>query len=412
MSYTQEIKDKIIDLMNQYPNTTMIRYGYKTTNGIKTKTPSIVFGVKVKKSLSELSSDEILPKSISLSSKDIITDVIEEPEAEPMAVEYCPNSFYTWQTTPPPQRNTQRPLMGGLEVKNQTTQYLGTMGFIAVDNETNSLVGVTNAHVALAGNTKSAFIASENNRGLVNCFNDDMAQDASSSTSLRIGKVKKYKPLYSTQSNYTDGALLTLKESEINLNESFKFYGFESDITGPLDFATTEEIDSLVDNNYELYSVGRTTGAKGFGVTKLLFDGYSSFNISYNLGNGSSKSVFFTDCISYVASADTTTTGNICYSPIEGGDSGSALLANIDGTIKIIGLSFAGSGYIGQLKFLAHACRIDKVSEDLNISPFVGQSVNFSDNDNPLVHYIAGTSSSETVEINGKTYYQQGLINI
>jgi hypothetical protein len=127
MSYTQEIKDKIIDLMNQYPNTTMIRYGYKTTNGIKTKTPSIVFGVKVKKSLSELSSDEILPQNISLSSKDIITDVIEEPEAEPMAVEYCPNSFYTWQTTPPPQRNTQRPLMGGLEVKNQTTQYLGTL---------------------------------------------------------------------------------------------------------------------------------------------------------------------------------------------------------------------------------------------------------------------------------------------
>ena len=56
----------------------------------------------------------------------------------------------------------------------------------------------------------------------------------------------------------------------------------------------------------------------------------------------------------------TTTNGNSCYYPINSGDSGSALLANINGEIKIIGLCFAGStsgspdGYFT----IGRACRL------------------------------------------------------
>jgi hypothetical protein len=88
-------------------------------------------------------------------------------------------------------------------------------------------------------------------------------------------------------------------------------------------------------------------------------------------------------------------------------------LVNINGTIKIVGLSFAGAGQCdGCLKFIAHANRIDRVAEDLNISPFTGQTVNFSDIDNPLVHYELGLSSDETKVINGKTYYQLGSLEV
>jgi len=419
MAYTQEIKDEIRNLLIKYPNANIVKYGYKTKNGIRTGEKSIVFGFDEKKPLSELNESEIIPNSVNIKNEDIVTDVIVEQKPQPL-YEFCPSSFYTWQNTTPPQRNFQRPLKGGLEISNQSSSSLsggiiiGTMGFIAVDNETNSLVGVTNNHVAIAP-PRTGFIANEPNRAVDNCLGNNVSQDASYSSSKRIGKVKRYKPIYGNVNNYTDGALISLKESEVNLNESYKFYGFESDITGPLDFATTAEIDSLIDNNYEFYSVGRTTSAKGFGETKLLFDGYSTFPIAYSLGinENNLKYVIFADSISYIASASTTTPGDVCYSPIEGGDSGSGLLVNINGTIKIVGLSFAGAGQCdGCLKVIAHANRIDRVAEDLNISPFTGQAVNFSDIDNPLVHYEPGLSSDETKVINGKTYYQLGSLEV
>ena len=66
----------------------------------------------------------------------------------------CPSNFYFWSSnnvlnptgaTTPIQQNTIRPIMGGLQIRNQTKSWVGTMGFIAVDKDTDSLVGVTNA---------------------------------------------------------------------------------------------------------------------------------------------------------------------------------------------------------------------------------------------------------------------------
>ena len=87
-------------------------------------------------------------------------------------------------------------------------------------------------------------------------------------------------------------------------------------------------------------------------------------------------------------------------------------MANINGTIKIIGLSFAGSttGSADGYMTIARACRIDRVAEELNIEAFTGQTVNFSDKSNPQVHYEIGSSSQETVTINGNKFYQVGTI--
>ena len=95
------------------------------------------------------------------------------------------------------------------------------------------------------------------------------------------------------------------------------------------------------------------------------------------------------------------------------GDSGSALLANINGTVKIVGLSFAGSdlGQPDDYFRIARACRIDKVAEELNIKAFTGQTVNFSDKSNPEVHYEVGLSSLSAVTIDGNKFYQVGVVN-
>ena len=117
--------------------------------------------------------------------------------------------------------------------------------------------------------------------------------------------------------------------------------------------------------------------------------------------------------ISYVASASTTTDGDACFYPINSGDSGSALLADFNGTLKIIGLCFAGStsgspdGYFT----VARACRIDRVAQQLNISAFTGQTVNYSNTSNVKVHYEPGFSSLSAVTVNGNKYYQLGTVN-
>lgn len=417
MSYTQEIKDKISLLTSQMSEEcTSVGYGFKEKDGKLTKEKSIIFTFKQKKPLSELNPDEVVPEIIEVGNDLLKTDV-REGVNEFMAYEACPSSFYRWSSNStlnpdgritPIQQNEVRPLKGGLQIRNQSLGYLGTMGFIAVDKDTNSLVGVTNAHVM----TGNFFIATEASRSISNTYNQNMGQPATS-VSQRVGVTKRYIPVVGTTTgvNYVDGALLTLDESEIDLNESYKYYGFS--FTSPPPFATTEEIDDLINNDWNLYSVGRTTGAKGEGVTKLKFLSYDNVYVFNSLNSEFNRLCLFNECISYIASASTTTSGNGCYYPIESGDSGSALLAEINGTLKIIGLSFAGSttGSGTGYKTIARACRIDRVAEELNIEAFTGQTVNFSDKTNPDVHYEIGFSSLSSVTINGNKYYQVGTVS-
>lgn len=412
MPYTQEIKDKIRELyLQKSDDCTSIGYGFKEKDGILTEEKSIIFSFKEKKPLSELTQEEIVPDYITISNKNIKTDVIQGQDFL-LANVACPTSFYSWSSdsslnptgrTTPPQQFQQRPLKGGLEIRNQTLNSLGTMGFIAVDKETNSLVGVTNGHVMC----DIFFGATESGRGAYSVFNNNMAQPGSTSSNLRIGITKKYIPIYSNPyQNYVDGALLTLDSSVVDSNQSGLYYGFS--FTDPPPFATSQEIDDLIDNNWDFYSVGRTTGAKGEGVTKLKFLSYNTISVFNNLTSTTMRTASFYDCISYIASASTTATGDRCFWPINAGDSGSALLANINGTVKIIGLSFAGSTGGTDKYVIARACRIDRVAEQLNIEAFTGQTVNFSDKTNPQFHYEMGASPLSAVTINGNKYYQVG----
>ena len=418
MLYTQEIKDKISDLAkNSSDNCTSIGFGFKEVNGELTDERALIFRFKEKKPIADLLPSEIVPKTITVGNETLQTDVCQG-EDRFVAYEACPSSFYSWSSnsslnptgsTTPSQQSEIRPIKGGLQVRNQTKGWVGTMGFVAVDNETNSIVGVTNAHVM----TEIFFRANESGRGVENVYGDDIGQP-SSSVSQQVGVTKRYVPVQGNASggiNYVDGALFTIDSSSINTSQSYQYYGLS--FTGAPEFATTEEIDDLINNNYEFYSVGRTTGAKGEGVTKLKFLSYDTVYVNNNLTSSTERLCRYDECISYIASANTTTNGNGCYYPINSGDSGSALLANIDGTVKIIGLCFAGStsGSVDGYFTIGRACRIDRVVEELNISAFTGQSINYSDTTIPQVHYEAGFSSLSAVTINGNKFHQLGTVN-
>lgn len=410
---------------NRPKNVIGLGYGYKVVNNTITDELSIIHYVDKKLSTNELNSDEIIPKTLLLDSSVYLTDVIEgnfkflQGEPNPNLASFCPTDFYDWYTNvkPIPNRAKIRPIQGGSSAINYTTiaGYIGTLGFLAKDNDTNTLVGVSNNHV-LVGD--SAFITSNRNINgvLTNVLNNRIVQPFNDPSSF-IGTIKKYKPISNSGTNYLDVALTTLKPSDISYSQSYKQFNLNG-YTGPLQYATTQEIDSLLSNRNSLFSSGARTGAKGEGASKLLpFSLYNIFNIAY--GNQKSETnVVFGDSIGFIASASTITPGRFCLSPIEGGDSGSALLADFNGVRKIIGLVFAGSsanynvnGNIDPFTTIGFANRIDRLARDMNISPWNGeQSVGFSDLTKIQTYFIPGTSSQETIKNGSAIFWQAGLV--
>lgn len=426
---TKEINDKLLELFENRPsNCNSVSYSRKEVDGKKTNEWSFVYTVDKKKPLSELTSEDIISKEVNVDGVVIHTDVVEGI-TKFTAYENCPCEFYEWtssfcstSTSPLLNKNNVSPVKGGLQISNTAFNEglgytYGTMGFIAVDSDDNSIVGVTNNHVIIG----DAFRADQWSASgpFSSTLNQVVAQPYSFSSSNIIGGVKRYTPMLKsgTGINYVDGALLTLDQSVVSNTETYKQFGLD-DLSYPLPFATTEEIDDLPNNDWEFFSVGARTGIKGHEATKLKFDGFDTLAVGNNLQGDDNVSATFHECILYHASASTTTSGNLCYDPIYGGDSGSALVARIDGVDKIIGLCFAGRftsgpGTNGQTYARASkgiANRIDRVAEYLNIEAYTGQTVNFSDRENPEIVYVSGQSNESSITQNGKTYYQGGII--
>lgn len=386
-----------------------VSFGKKETGGVLTDKNAVVFTVLKKKPLDEIPEQERIPSLIEFSGVTFETDV---EEGEIHFLESCPSDFYTWTTTPPSNRNTIRPLQGGISSTNYTNlgSYVGTLGFLAVDNDTNSLVGVSNNHVLVY----DAFQANELNpsgerSSIQNNFVTQPNESGNSGLQNAIGLVKRYVPLSGTSYyNSVDCALTTINESDIDYSTSYKQYGMTGWVT-PLDFATTSEIDNLLETNPNLFSSGRTTGPKGEGDMKLFAESISSvISIAYHK-QGVSTTVYFEDCIKFYASASTTPSGYVCTYPIAPGDSGSALVADFGGTRKIVGLVFAGSSS-GGVTTRGYANRIDKVVEQINISVWSGQTVNFSNTGSTETYTVSGLSSVDTLNLSGNTYWQAGII--
>jgi hypothetical protein len=217
--------------------------------------------------------------------------------------------------------------------------------------------------------------------------------------------VKRYFPIRSGL-NYVDGAICTLTSADIDINQSYKQYGLSIDNFLP--FATTEEIDSLIDNSFDLFSSGRTTGAKGEGNIKLkISQANSIINIQYEK-QGVMQALQFGKCLHFIATPNSIKPySQTCNFPIAAGDSGSVLIADINGVKKIIGLVFAGSVQNG-IVTEGIANRIDEVASKLCISAWNGGLLKF--NNNKIKVLITNSYDDQPcLEHNGEKYWQLGF---
>ncbi len=392
------IKDKIQELFVSTPPDVSVTYGKKYTNGEFTGEIGIVFNVEKKKPLNEIPENEILPTSVEINGVSYVTDVFETGKITAMACDQqVLDNCYGWQTTLPTNQNYIRPLKGGLQITNYDSNSFGTLGFIAVDNETNALVAITNNHVAI----RNGFYTTDRDQyNEDNEVNTPMYQPANGSSTF--GSVMRYVALrlpgpdpINPIPNYVDAAAISVNPTDISFTESFKQHGISYNL--PMPFATTSEIDNLLTTNPPLYSSGRTTGAKtgACGLTTLGIFG-NTFVYPYDNGTIDNNVILFNDLIHYTrANPD-------CEWPISPGDSGSALIADFNGTYKIIGLAFAGGSNVGS------ACRIDRVAQELNISAWDGTAKPFIDLNSRSTITVTGSSLDNPIACNGKLYWQVG----
>jgi hypothetical protein len=403
-----------------------VGYGLNERNGKTLNEYCITFTVERKLPLEEVPLEERIPSQIEIDGVMYNTDVVEE-KVELTGFLDCIEDdpvFYAWRNSSPGNKNTFRPLMGGTSVSNITSKTFssGTMGFIAVDNEDNTLVGVSNNHVLIY----DAYFATERNpSSVVTSITGDEAVQASypdSYTVNTMGLIKKYQPISSDPLvNVVDAACLAISQFDddsnetISTGESWKQYGLQN-MTSPPRFATTSEIDEALSNpNQQFFSSGRTTGPKGESPTKLYcVTPLLSIRVSGYVKQGVRTEATINECFMYRAKGPTTPEGDWCISPIEGGDSGSAILTVVNGEYVIIGLAFAGGSrpVDGVYKVVnGYGCRIDNIATALNIRAWDGSlsGIGFSDTANTETYILEGLSEEKAIIRNGKTYWQAGI---
>lgn len=412
---TQEIKNKLNELYQNTPDYVGVGYGHKTIKGVETSDKSIVFTVPKKKPLNEIPFNEHLPEFIEINGTIYRTDVIEIGKVVPM-IDYpiCDNPLispncYTWTplgTVNPPNRQTYRPLIGGVSLTAQRLiGKVGTLGLIVVDSISQKLVGLTNNHVVVQDPSYTSY--RNLNSTIVNEYKSSAYQNGEvvPSVTTRIGEVVRYVPIKSQpELNTVDGALVSLCANTVSNITSFKQLGIN--YNQPMPFATTAEIDSLVATPRTILSSGRTSGVKsGNCGLKIKMLGASQAVYGYPLQDTGNRPISFNSLIVFTRLSEG------CNFPIYGGDSGSVLIADFDGVYKIIGLNFAGSsqvpGSTTDIGQFGYACRIDNVAFELGIEAWDGTPKNTVSTIEKVI--TPGGSPNKTIIVDGKTYWQVGL---
>jgi hypothetical protein len=407
-------------ICNQYlktnPNITGIGIGKKIKNGERLDQLSIIFSVQEKKPLSELSEEEIIPQNIDINDQNIISDVVRCGRAIRVGCKDWVQGQkiidgYGTGTNATAEQNLHRvrvrPLVGGISITEQSglLEYLGTLGCLAIDNEDGKVIGLTNSHVVC-----ECYVEPENQLSIYNFnssgdpiiqpallepYNGTEASLPSNQLINKIGTVKRYASsnfndiYFDSTANYIDAAVISIDAGNAT-SASFGMLGFNE--TGPLPFATTSEINSLISNNCPLAISSRTTGAKnvdcGIIATEINSSAYIAAErcLPYDndyiqqlipwLGGdfdfwrgGQRKYIYYNDLVKfeYADGSDGVSVG---------GDSGSAVIALLPGGVrKIVGLLFLGTTDAGATA--GWFCRIDRVAEELNVSQWNG-NLNFS----------------------------------
>jgi phosphatidylethanolamine-binding protein (PEBP) family uncharacterized protein len=466
---TKEINKTLKEWNEKTPSDIGVGYGFKQTDGVYTDEICIVFSVKEKKPLSELSEDEVLPSEIKINeNKTVSTDVIQVGEVYALQ---C--SRTTPVTNPPPicepfiltaptNRSAFATLKGGISITSiRKASSVGTLGMIVQDVHTNALVGLTNNHVVIGNSIKAQYQNLNpvlgNNFPITNEINPDNTAcqpgEFGFQQNLSFGQVIRYVPISPEQTlqpngfwinsptllpkNNVDAALVSVDCNKIDFNQSWKFSGFESLMTSPLPFATTAEIDNLLISNPQLYSTGRSTGPKGLGTpgcelrihqinVATIVGGYSWHLAPGNQQYGTAAS-YNPRLIAFYKPSGVPAQPH-CLWPCAAGDSGSMLIANL-GTqaapiFKIIGLVFAGNSvpsypvtsgpqnvftFTGTYSnWLGYACRIDDVANELGIKAWTGGNAPLVNPQSISLITLPGLNSVTATTCQNESYYQVG----
>jgi hypothetical protein len=426
-----EILKKIDELSKVYHNAS-IGYGFKTVNGEITDKIGITFGVENKLPLSELNPDEVLPSEIVIDGQVYKTDVIQMGKLQP-AICNIPSSCYPYPDINDPynpalnpaipNRYKTRPVMGGSGLQipfnpdNPNNAYgSGTLGFIALEKDSNAYVAVSNVHVLQARvitGVASTGISGSYNLDLVSTFyagntkpignGDYGSANAFGDPSNTIGRgmfLVRWKTDPGT--NETDCGFFLLKEKDTNgdtilsVTESWKQLGL-SEITSPPPFATTAELDGMMTPsspyfNPEVISSGLATGPKNGACGLKIFAIHQSGAFGSN--------VLFRDVITF------TRTNPDCLYPIYSGDSGSAVLAKFGGVWKIIGLAYGTLVNNADEEVYGSLCRIDYIAEQLNIKAWDGTGGRFANTETIATQVSAGPTNTATRILGGKRNWQ------
>lgn len=429
MEITQKLKDKIEEIAKANPKLCSVGLGQKVSGGQLTGENAIVCAVEQKKPIEQLSQEEILPSEITIDGETFKIDVIESSRAQLFGCSSCGG----WNGGAATNRSFTRPLRSGIVITSSTSYPgIGTLGTFVKDVATGCVLGLTNNHVTIDDatytSTRNLALTSKNDYSPTN-FAYQGSEDGTPMNvpANIIGLSVRYAPSFTNDtgiSNKIDAALFSVREKDFSPSTSWQPIGLESEITSNPPFASTAELDTLFTTNPEIITSGRTSGPRGHNVCGELRVEQSPASLNLLItSQGIEKLINYSDCISVIRPDDDTPTSQQagCLNPGLQGDSGSAVYANINGTIKLIGLLFAGNctsanpccaegGPPNGCSTRFYVCRIDHIADELGVEWFdPNGQLSFVDENS--IEYITqpGGSADSTIVCDGKTYWQAGL---
>ncbi len=381
-----------------------VGWGYKTTNGITTDELCLVFAVVSKKPLAELTQEEILPTTLIVDNETVKTDVVESELAQALS-----NCHAATDSSSSSHRVSHRPLMGGISISHKEAgATAGTLGGMFKDKDDGSVVGLTNLHV-VCPNVVAYGVYSAERPSVFSVWDIESKkmrqQGFLDGGGGDIGDVKRYHPMTldtssaATRINYIDAAVIGLDSSSLIDANSGSQLGPLSPVNYPV--ATTAEIDGLLVNGNFLIKSGRTTGYLGSSsACRILVHDMNWI-----------QSVAFPPLYSTITLHDLIrfTYADFGTNVVVGGDSGSILLADFSGVLKIVGLVFAGGGSVAIPSQVGFACRIDRVMDQLNLE-VLGSTTLINASSNWEFIDRVPSAASPTLTENGKKYWECGKL--
>ncbi len=431
---TENLKLELEKQFDETPDYVIgVSYGFKKKNGQKTNQKSIIFKVLNKKPVGQIPQNEIIPPSIKVSGSEYITDVVEGTKAEFF------NCFAS-ESDPSIQRlrgipNLLAPMRGGNELVlmpdgwsgpalGSSDYTVGTLGFFAVDNYDDKVVGVTNSHVAVLhrlycnerdiGDEDPNPYNTIDERPWTNILPDlDINPKCAvwNNTNLSDASVniKRYMPVTAIGRNYVDCALLIMNSGNLPASatpyiDSTSYQVWqpigEPDYPTHMPFATKQELDNLLISNPNLYSTGRRTGPKGWAPISSCILRVTEVGVNETIG-GEEGDTYWSDIIKFQYE------DGAGY-PARPGDSGSVVIADFSGVRKIIGLLFAGN----ESESYGLFCRIDRVAATMNIRAWDSSYVldkSYPTKTEIVVTENANLGGTPNFVQNGKHFWQSGF---